>query len=49
MNGHDIKITLGKNIKFLRFRREYSQADLAEDLAKNINSALQNVFKQYLR
>jgi len=106
MSGHDIKTTLGKNIKFLRFRREYSQADLAEkadisitflsnierglkfpkpdilsriadtlevevfelfktgsfpegsrdfvnhlaeDLAKNINSALQNVFKQYLR
>jgi transcriptional regulator with XRE-family HTH domain len=106
MSGHDIKTTLGKNIKFLRFRREYSQADLAEkadisitflsnierglkfpkpdilsrladtlevevfelfktgsfpensrdfvnhlaeDLAKNINSALQNVFQQYLR
>jgi len=106
MNGQDIKITLGKNIRFLRFRREYSQADLAEkadisitflsnierglkfpkpdilsrladtlgvevfelfktgsfpedsrdfvnhlaeDLSKNINSALQNVFKQYLR
>jgi len=106
MNGQEIKTTLGKNIRFLRFRREYSQADLAEkadisitflsnierglkfpkpdilsrladtlevevfelfkagsvsedgrdfvnhlaeDLTKNINSALQNVFKQYLR
>ena len=30
MDGQAIKATLGKNIKFLRFRREYSQADLAE-------------------
>ncbi|MCL2380115.1 MAG: helix-turn-helix domain-containing protein [Treponema sp.] len=30
MNGKDIKATLGKNIKFFRFRMEYSQADLAE-------------------
>jgi len=30
MSGQDIKSTLGKNIKFLRFRKEYSQADLAE-------------------
>jgi len=30
MNGKDIKAILGKNIKFLRFHREYSQADLAE-------------------
>jgi len=30
MDGQAIKVTLGKNIKFLRFRREYSQADLAE-------------------
>ena len=30
MNGQDIKLTLGKNIKFFRFRREYSQSVLAE-------------------
>jgi transcriptional regulator with XRE-family HTH domain len=30
MDGQAIKATFGKNIKFLRFRREYSQADLAE-------------------
>ena len=30
MSGQEIKTTLGKNIKFLRFRRHYSQADLAE-------------------
>jgi transcriptional regulator with XRE-family HTH domain len=30
MDGQTIKAVLGKNIKFLRFRREYSQADLAE-------------------
>jgi transcriptional regulator with XRE-family HTH domain len=30
MDGQAIKATLGKNIKFLRFRKEYSQADLAE-------------------
>jgi len=30
MGGQEIKTTLGKNIKFLRFRRQYSQADLAE-------------------
>jgi len=30
MNGQKIKTILGKNIKFLRYRREYSQADLAE-------------------
>jgi transcriptional regulator with XRE-family HTH domain len=30
MNGQEIKATLGKNIKFYRFRRQYSQADLAE-------------------
>jgi len=30
MDGQAIKTTLGKNIKFLRFRRKYSQADLAE-------------------
>jgi len=30
MNGQGIKATLGKNIKFFRFRREYSQAALAE-------------------
>jgi len=30
MGGQEIKAALGKNIKFLRFRRQYSQADLAE-------------------
>ena len=30
MNGKEIKTILGKNIKFLRFHKEYSQADLAE-------------------
>jgi transcriptional regulator with XRE-family HTH domain len=30
MGGQEIKDTLGKNIKFLRFRRQYSQAVLAE-------------------
>ena len=30
MNGKEIKAILGKNIKFFRFRKEYSQADLAE-------------------
>jgi len=30
MGGQEIKATLGKNIKFLRLRRQYSQADLAE-------------------
>jgi len=30
MNGKEIKAILGKNIKFLRYRKEYSQADLAE-------------------
>ena len=30
MGGQEIKKTLGKNIKFYRFRRHYSQADLAE-------------------
>jgi len=30
MSGQEIKATLGKNIRFLRFRRQYSQADLAE-------------------
>jgi transcriptional regulator with XRE-family HTH domain len=30
MGGQEIKNTLGKNIKVLRFRRQYSQADLAE-------------------
>jgi transcriptional regulator with XRE-family HTH domain len=28
MDGQAIKATLGKNIKFLRFRREYSQAEI---------------------
>ena len=30
MNGQEIKTALGKNIKYLRFHRDYSQADLAE-------------------
>jgi len=30
MSGLEIKALLGKNIKFYRFRRHYSQADLAE-------------------
>ena len=30
MNGKEIKAILGKNIKFFRYRMEYSQADLAE-------------------
>ena len=30
MGGQEIKTALGKNIKFLRFHRQYSQADLAE-------------------
>lgn len=30
MGGQEIKNTLGKNIKFFRFRRDFSQADLAE-------------------
>ena len=30
MSGQEIKKLLGKNIKFFRFHRQYSQADLAE-------------------
>jgi transcriptional regulator with XRE-family HTH domain len=30
MDGQEIKTALGKNIKYLRFHRGYSQADLAE-------------------
>ena len=30
MNGKEIKTIFGKNIKFFRFHKEYSQADLAE-------------------
>jgi transcriptional regulator with XRE-family HTH domain len=30
MKGQEVKAILGKNIKFFRYRREYSQADLAE-------------------
>jgi len=30
MTGQEIKTALGKNIKFLRFHKGYSQADLAE-------------------
>jgi transcriptional regulator with XRE-family HTH domain len=32
MDGHEIKGVLGKNIKFFRFRNEFSQADLAEKI-----------------
>ena len=31
MVEQDLKKTLGKNIKFFRFRRQFSQADLAEE------------------
>lgn len=31
MDGKEIKIILGKNIKFFRFRRQLSQAELAEN------------------
>ena len=30
MSGQEIKNALGKNIKYLRFHRQYSQAELAE-------------------
>ena len=30
MSGKQLKVALGKNIKFLRFRRQLSQSDLAE-------------------
>ena len=30
MDGQEIKTILGKNIRFLRFHKAYSQADLAE-------------------
>jgi len=30
MGGQEIKSALGKNIKMIRFKRQYSQADLAE-------------------
>lgn len=30
MGGQTIKTALGKNIKFFRFRKQFSQADLAE-------------------
>jgi len=31
MEEHELKANLGKNIKFLRFRRQLSQIDLAEE------------------
>ena len=31
MIEQELKTALGKNIKFLRFRRQYSQTDLAEE------------------
>ena len=30
MKGYEIKAILGKNVKFFRYRKGYSQADLAE-------------------
>ena len=30
MRGQEVKAILGKNIKFFRYRKEYSQSDLAE-------------------
>jgi len=30
MTGQELKAVLGRNIKFFRYRKEYSQADLAE-------------------
>ena len=32
MNGQELKAILGKNVKFFRYRKEYSQADLAEKI-----------------
>ena len=32
MTGQDIKAIFGKNVKFLRYRKGYSQADLAEKI-----------------
>ena len=32
MNGQELKAILGKNVKFFRYRNEYSQADLAEKI-----------------
>jgi len=32
MNGQELKSIFGKNIKFFRYRKEYSQADLAEKI-----------------
>jgi transcriptional regulator with XRE-family HTH domain len=37
MDGQAIKDTLGKNIKLLRARRGFSQADLAEEADISIN------------
>ena len=36
MKGQELKATLGKNIKFLRFRRELSQNDLAEEASISV-------------
>lgn len=32
MNGQELKAILGRNVKFFRYRKEYSQADLAEKI-----------------
>ena len=38
MNEQELKENLGKNIKFFRFRRQLSQADLAEKVQISITS-----------
>jgi len=38
MQEQELKVNLGKNIKFFRFRRQFSQADLAEKAQISITS-----------
>ena len=38
MQEQELKVNLGKNIKFFRFRRQLSQADLAEKIQISITS-----------
>jgi transcriptional regulator with XRE-family HTH domain len=38
MQEKELKVNLGKNIKFFRFRRQLSQADLAEKVQISITS-----------
>jgi len=38
MNEQELRENLGKNIKFFRFRRQLSQADLAEKIQISITS-----------